>query len=127
MDISTTWWVIAGLALALILALYVITRLYKHFGDQQSQINDLRSQAHRVATTHGMIAEQFLPLVASYPWDPKNFKFLGSPVDGIAFESDQVIIVEFKTAGSQMSRQQRDIQKLVEEGKVFFREIRLEA
>ena len=127
MDISTTWWVIAGLALALILALYVITRLYKHFGDQQSQINDLRSRVHRVATTHGMIAEQFLPLVASYPWDPKNFKFLGSPVDGIAFEADQVIIVEFKTAGSQMSRQQRDIKKLVEEGKVFFREIRLEA
>ena len=61
------------------------------------------------------------------PWDPKNFKFLGSPVDGIAFESDQVVIVEFKTAGSQMSRRQRDIQKLVEEGTVFFREIRLEA
>jgi len=37
-----------------------------------------------------------------------------------------MIIVEFKTVGSQMSRQQRDIQKLVEEGKVFFREIRLE-
>ena len=48
-------------------------------------------------------------------------------MDGIAFESDQVVIVEFKTAGSQMSRRQRDIQKLVEEGKFFFREIRLEA
>ena len=63
----------------------------------------------------------------SYPWDPKNFKFVGSPVDGIAFESDQVVTVEFKTPGSQMSRRQRDIQKLVEEGTVFFREIRLEA
>jgi predicted Holliday junction resolvase-like endonuclease len=48
-------------------------------------------------------------------------------VDGIAFGSDQVVIVEFKTAGSHMSRRQRGIQKLVEEGKVFFREIRLEA
>ena len=127
MDLSTTWWVIIVLSLTLALALYVITLFFRHFEGQRSQINELRSQVHRVATTHGMIAEQFLPLVASYPWDPKNFKFLGSPVDGIAFESDQVVIVEFKTAGSQMSRQQRNIQKLVEEGKVFFREIRLEA
>ena len=48
-------------------------------------------------------------------------------MDGIAFESDQVLIVEFQTAGSQMSGRHRDIQKLVEEGKVFFGEIRLEA
>jgi len=71
MEVPTTWWVIAGLALALILALYVIRRSYKHFGDQRSQINELRSQVHRVASTHGMIAEQFFPLVEGFRGIPR--------------------------------------------------------
>ena len=71
------------------------------------------------------MAEQFLPLIESYPWDPQNFRFLESPVDGIAFEQDKVIIVGFKTSRSQLNPNQKHIRKLVSNGKVDFQEIRI--
>ena len=70
------------------------------------------------------VTEQFLPLVESYPWDSKHFRFLGSPIDGIQFEEDRIILVEFKSSFSQMSGRQRKIKNLVEQGKVEFELIR---
>ena len=75
----------------------------------------------------GLIAEQFAPFtrrLEEFGWDPQEFKFLGRPVDGVQFQDDEVIIVEFKTGGSQMTPRQRQIKKLVSEGKVRFEEIR---
>ena len=46
------------------------------------------------------MTEQFMPFVHNYPWDPGRFRFIGSPIDGIQFEEDRVIIVEFKTGSS---------------------------
>jgi predicted Holliday junction resolvase-like endonuclease len=62
--------------------------------------------------------------VDSYPWDSKQFRFLGSPIDGVQFEEDRIILVEFKSSSSQMSERQRKIKDLVEQGKVQFELIR---
>ncbi len=78
------------------------------------------------STRYGQIAEQFVPLSAAWPWDPKAFRFLGSPVDGVQFTDDAVYIVEIKTAGSRLNSQQRRIRELVESGRVAWREVRLE-
>tara|TARA_Y100000294_G_C8266386_1_gene220971 strand:+ start:317 stop:508 length:192 start_codon:yes stop_codon:yes gene_type:complete len=51
-------------------------------------------------------------------------KVTGRPVDGVQFQEDEVIIVEFKTGGSQMTTRQRQIKRMVTEGKVRFEEIR---
>ena len=74
-----------------------------------------------------MIAEHFAPFTDSFRrlgWNIQEFKFLGRPIDGIQFEEDEIIIVEFKTGDSNMSQKQRRIKTLVEEGKVRFQEIR---
>ena len=57
-------------------------------------------------------------------WDLQEFKFLGRPVDGVQFQDDEVIIVEFKTGAAQLTPRQRNIKKLIAEGKVRFEEIR---
>ena len=75
----------------------------------------------------GLIAEQFAPFTKKFDeldWDPQEFKFLGRPVDGVQFQDDEVIIVEFKTGSSQLTQRQRAIKKLIDEGKVRFEEIR---
>jgi predicted Holliday junction resolvase-like endonuclease len=75
----------------------------------------------------GLIAEQFAPFSKKFSelgWDPQEFKFLGRPVDGIQFQDDEVIIVEFKTGAAQMTSRQRNIKKLITEGKVRFEEMR---
>lgn len=75
-----------------------------------------RSQSVR----YGRLTEQFMPFLVTYPYDSHGFRFLGTPVDGVQFTDDAIILVEFKTAGSQLSHRQRAIKKMVEEGAVRF-------
>jgi len=74
-----------------------------------------------------LISEQFAPFTEKFKklgWDPQEFKFLGRPVDGIQFQEDEIVIVEFKTGRSQLSDTQQRVKRLVEQGKVRFEEIR---
>jgi predicted Holliday junction resolvase-like endonuclease len=72
----------------------------------------------------GNIAEQMAPFSSAFPWDPEGFKFLGKPIDGIQFENDRIILVEFKTGKSQLSKDQRRIKNLVTNREVYFEEVR---
>tara|TARA_B100001013_G_C24362975_1_gene345057 strand:- start:299 stop:538 length:240 start_codon:yes stop_codon:yes gene_type:complete len=79
-----------------------------------------------LSTRYGKLTEQFLPLVDSYPWNPSYFRFLGSPIDGVQFEDDKVIFVEFKSGKSKLSKNQRLIRDLVDAGHVEFKVVRLD-
>ena len=75
---------------------------------------------HEQWTTGGPIP----PFSSAFPWDPEGFKFLGKPIDGIQFENDRIILVEFKTGKSQLSKDQRRIKNLVSNREVYFEEVR---
>ena len=91
----------------------------------RKQITELRSSSQSQSTKYGQITEQFMPWASKYPYDPSKFRFIGSPIDGIQFEEDKVVLLEFKTSSSRMTGSQRKIKTLVAEGKVTFEEIRL--
>ena len=78
------------------------------------------SQNQSLSTRYGQITEQFFPLVESYPYNRKNFRFLGSPIDGVQFEEDKVILIEFKTNKSQMTPKQKRIRDLIRDKKIEF-------
>mgnify|MGYP001177429400 FL=1 len=117
MDIPIIWWVLVILSSVLALSLIVSIYLYKNLKAVQFS---KRSQSSK----YGNITEQFLPILDSFPWDPSNFRFLGTPIDGVQFEHDRIILVEFKANTSQLSKLQRHIKKLVEDGKVGFEVVR---
>ena len=71
------------------------------------------------------MTEQFMPFLENYPYDPQNFRFIGSPIDGIQFEDDKVVLIEFKVADSKLTEKQERIKDLVERGKVRFEEYRI--
>ena len=119
MDSQYAWWIILILFLLLITSLLINSRLYKNLSKERFRN---RSQS----TKYGQLTEQFMPLLDLYPWNPSGFKFLGNPIDGIQFENDRIVLVEFKTASSKLSKAQREIKNLVASNKVEFREIRLE-
>ena len=118
MDFENTWWIVLILFLLLIISLSINSRLYKKLSKEKFRN---RSQS----TRYGQLTEQFMPLLDSYPWNPSGFKFLGNPIDGIQFENDRIVLVEFKTASSKLSKTQREIKNLVDSNKVEFKEIRL--
>ena len=118
MEFPVLWSIIVVLMVCLMLLGKLCFRM-------RSSLAELKSQIRSQSTRYGQITEQFLPLVESYPWDSKEFRFLGSPIDGIQFEVDRIILVEFKSGSSQMSGRQRKIKNLVEQGKVEFELIRV--
>ena len=124
MDILEVYLIISGLAILSILSLWLNWRLWWS-GRRDRRDADRSRRGDRVVG--GLISEQFAPSTKTFEklgWDPQEFKFLGRPVDGVQFQEDEIIIVEFKTGNSQMSDKQKHIKELVEQRKVRFEEIR---
>ena len=112
------------LAIVLLWSLWLNVRLW---WTGRRKLRDAAGRLHGARVDRGLVAEQFAPFTKKFDelgWDPQEFKFLGRPVDGVQFQDDEVIIVEFKTGASQLTSRQRNIKKLIAEGKVRFEEIR---
>lgn len=117
-QVPIIWWVSIGQGAIILLLMIVCVKL-------SSNIEYEKSLRRSQSTRYGQISEQFLPLVAQYPYNPKDFRFLGTPIDGLQFEDDKIVLVEFKAANSNLSTRQRKVRDLVNNGKVEFREIRI--
>lgn len=114
-----------GLIVA-VLALVIVVRAYH---DKVSRLKDelraAQSSRQSLATTYGRITEQWAPFMGGYPYNPQHFRFLGSPVDGVQFEEDKVVFVEFKANASQLTDRERRIKENVLAGRVEWLELRL--
>ena len=113
------WQIIIALAILVTLFFFLWRRA-------QRRLSEVSFAKQSLSTKYGKMTEQFLPFLADYPYDPQLFRFLGTPIDGIQFTDDKVVFIEFKTATSHMSTQQRRVRELVQQKKVDFEEIRLE-
>ena len=67
---------------------------------------------------YGKLTEQFVPFIEGLPFDSGQFRFIGNPIDGIAFCDDEIIFCEFKAGSSELSQKQKNIKRLVEGRKV---------
>jgi predicted Holliday junction resolvase-like endonuclease len=114
--------VAAGLAALLVLSWWAWAASTRGL---RRRVRELDAGKRSQSTRYGQTMEQFAPFLAGWPWDPKGFRFLGSPVDGVQFTPDGVVFVEVKSAGSRLSPLQQAIKEQVEDGKVFWREVRI--
>jgi len=106
----------------LFFALFFITKAYLSL---RGRLSCILSQKQSLSTKYGRMTEQFMPFMDLYPYDSQNFRFLGCPIDGVQFNSDGIVFIEFKTASSRMSPGQMRVKEQVESGRVSFREIRM--
>ena len=103
------------------LIIFILRKYYKNKINQlDNSLKKIKSDKISQSTKYGQISEEFFPLEQSYPYESKNFKFLGNPIDGIQFNDDRIIIIEFKTNKSQLSQKQRHIRDLIINNKVDF-------
>ena len=83
--------------------------------------HDVSSRAKRKVTKHIVL---YLP---GFDLDPKDIRFLGTPIDLIAFkglngsEEIEIVFIEVKTGRSVLSARERAVKKAVEEKKVSWR------
>ena len=84
----------------------------------------LRFKLRSGAVKHGKTMEQMMPFSKDYPYDPRGFRFIGDPVDGVQFNDDGIVFVEFKTGNAQLSERQKRTRENIEKKRVEFREVR---
>jgi predicted Holliday junction resolvase-like endonuclease len=80
------------------------------------------------AVTRGKVTEHIVPFLPGFDLNPKDIRFLGTPIDLIAFkglndsmEEIEIIFVEVKTGGSVLSARERAVKKAVEQKRVSWR------
>jgi predicted Holliday junction resolvase-like endonuclease len=112
----------AGLLLA---ALYLLwwkaryTRMLRLDAVQRSQ-----------AVTAGKVYEQLVPYLPDFPFNPKDVRFLGTPVDLVVFDGlsegsvRRIVFVEVKTSGSDLSARERRVRDAVNARRVEWSELR---
>lgn len=115
-----------GLGVGLLLAaLYLLwwkaryTRLLRLDAVQRSQ-----------AVTAGKVYEQLVPYLPDFPFNPKDVRFLGTPVDLVVFDGlsegpvRRIVFVEVKTSGSDLSPRERRVRDAVNARRVEWSELR---
>ena len=76
------------------------------------------------AVTTGKVAEQLAPHMQGFPLNPREARFLGSPVDFVVFDGledgtvRRVVFVEVKTGGATLSGRERLVRDAVRERRV---------
>ncbi|MFN0088565.1 MAG: Holliday junction resolvase-like protein [Blastocatellia bacterium] len=87
----------------------------------------LRSQA----VIKGKVTEHLAPHMPIFPFNPKDARFVGSPIDFLVFDgADEgnirdVIFLEVKTGASSLNPRQRQIRDAILAGRVMWRELRI--
>lgn len=115
-----------GLVVAVLALVLVVRAYHDKVARLKDELKDSASRRQSLATTYGRITEQWAPFMGGYPYDPKHFRFLGSPVDGVQFEDDKVVFVEFKANGGRLTDRERRIKENVLAGRVEWLELRLQ-
>jgi predicted Holliday junction resolvase-like endonuclease len=118
---------VAGIAIGLLLA-WVYVLIWK--ARYTSMIREDAVQRSQ-AVTAGKVHEQLVPYLPSFRYNPRDVRFLGSPVDLIVFDGlaegrlRRVVFVEVKTGGSGLTSRERMIREVIQAGEVEWAELRV--
>ena len=115
-----------GLVIGLLVGLvgFIIWRA-KHAGAIRADAV-LRSQAVIV----GKVSEQLVPFLPGFGFNPKDARFLGSPVDLVVFDGldegtlRRVVFLEVKTGGAVLTARERQVRDAVQGGRIEWVELR---
>jgi predicted Holliday junction resolvase-like endonuclease len=84
-----------------------------------------------LAVTAGKVHEQLVPYLPEFGFNPKDARFLGSPVDLVVFdglaagEVRRVVFLEVKTGGAALTPRERQVRDVIDAREVVWAELRL--
>lgn len=131
-DLAIVLGILAGVLLVYALAVkgrfavYRATHPYTREEIRRLQKDSVKKSQFAVT---GRVAEQLAPLLPAFMsnFNPRDARFLGSPVDFVVFDGlcegdvTEIVFVEVKTGDSaDLSKAERQIRRAVEEGRVRF-------
>ncbi len=128
-----------GLLLLIILALILYNIYQKRMIDVRvrQQVQKEKDRIRKDALTRsravlkGRIGEQMAPLLAAFPFQPADARFIGSPIDYIVFDGysqnnpTEIVLIDIKTGNAQLNLAEKQIATLVHEKRVRWMTIRI--
>lgn len=84
------------------------------------------------AVLNGKLSEQLAPFFPDFPANPTEVRFIGSPIDYIAFNGSSegsitdISFIEIKTGASALSPVERSLKEAVEKKRIKYIEYRAE-
>src|SRR5437867_12089799 len=84
-----------------------------------------------LAVTAGKVHEQLVPYLPEFGFNPKDVRFLGSPVDLVVFDGlsagdvRRVVFLEVKTGGAMLTEREQQVRAVIEARQVAWAELRL--
>lgn len=79
----------------------------------------------------GKVTEHLAPYLAQFPYNPKDARFIGTPIDLLVFNGldagnvSEVVFIEIKTAESRLTGRQREVRDAIENKRVRFETFRV--
>jgi len=110
-------YLLAGMILGFALA-YVVFEIRYH--------GALRSLKKSFEVKKGMFIEQLAPYLQNFPYNPKDVRFIGAPVDFIIFDGlsegkdVSIVFVEVKSGRAGLNANERRIRDAVEKKRVKY-------
>ena len=113
---------------AVLFILLIIQTLRLHSGRSKVRKDAIKRSRSVIG---GQLAEQVAPFLPGFPCNPGDARFIGKPVDFIAFpgmtednQVHEVLLIEVKTGKSALSGREKEVKKAVAEGRVRYVEYR---
>ena len=115
-------------AVAVLFILFLIQTFRLHRNRRQLRKDAVKRSR---AVIGGQVVEQVAPYLPNFPCNPSDARFIGKPVDFIAFPGlsdrdtvDEVLLIEVKTGRSELNAREKEIRRAVKEGRVRYVEYR---
>jgi predicted Holliday junction resolvase-like endonuclease len=83
------------------------------------------------AVVSGKVSEHLAPYMPAFPYNPKDARFLGTPIDLLVFDGmsdddlQEIVFLEIKTGGSNLTTRERRVRDAVLAGRVSWKEFRI--
>ncbi len=112
------------ICLIILLVIFVLFLIF-HIFSLRDEISSIAYLKRSQSVKYGQLTEQWIPFSKEFPFNPQNFRFIGKPIDGIVFDDDKVVFVEFKTNKSSLSEIQKKVKKIIQDKKVEWFELQI--
>jgi predicted Holliday junction resolvase-like endonuclease len=125
--VSSRFDLVLGIAIGIVVAwlYFVIWKLRYTAAIRENAVQ------RSLAVTAGKVHEQLVPYLPEFGFNPKDARFLGSPVDLVVFdglsagEVQRVVFLEVKTGGAALTERERQVRRVIEAREVAWVELRV--
>lgn len=128
MSTQTLFYIAAGLFAGILIG-SVVQKLRDSAGIKKAR-NDAVKRSR--AVLGGQFGEQLAPFLPDFPCNPGDARFIGKPVDYIAFPGtaegrsvEEILLIEVKSGTSTLSAREKEIREAVKKGRVRYVEYRI--